>query len=182
MNAAANDDFHTDTGNISNRRKVPGVEPLYGYDLLYNSVDDKPFHQIRWNEDGTRDVLDPATLAVIATLDRHASYIKTKNLRPKLVPSSRYERVEAVQLIFGLSKSMGCKGICTHMNNLGVPAPQGRKWTPRMIRDMLLNQVYHGTIVFGRIGKIQKNHPVKSGFGQEQFIVLHDSHEALAAL
>lgn len=42
----------------------------------------------------------------------------------------------------------GYNAICNQLNTEGIPSPQGKKWKPIVVRRMLRNQVYIGTVLF----------------------------------
>src|SRR6185436_17205777 len=71
------------------------------------------------------------------------------------------ERVEVVRRVFAWytgSPSFGFKAIADRLNQEGIPSPKGKGWALSSIRVILMNEVYHGRIVFNRrsMGKFHR--------------------------
>ncbi len=189
----ARDITRTMIANVKDRKNSPGSRPPYGYDRLYIDEAGKPFQQVRWNPDGTKDVLDPETGKVITTLSKSTGYGKAKSHRVQLVPSDP-KRVAVVRDIFRLAMTTGYSGVADYLNKRGIPGPRGGLWNSSSLHDLLPNPAYAGDVVFNRTHKgryyqfkdgqaeKQDNSSGKVVFKdnpKEEWIVVPDAHEAL---
>lgn len=189
----ARDITRTMIANVKDRKNSPGSRPSFGFDRLYIDEAGKPFQQVRWNPDGTKDVLDPETKKVITTLSKSTSYGKAKAHGVQLTPSAP-ERVAVVKDIFRLATSTGYTGVANYLNERGIPGPKGGLWNSSSLHDILPNPAYAGDVVFNRTHKgryfqikdgrpEQQNNPsgkvVFRDNPEEEWIVVPDAHEAL---
>ena len=179
--------------NVKERGNSPGSRPPYGFDRRYIDEAGKPFQQVRWNPDGTKDVLDPETKKVITTLSKSAPYGKAKSHRVQLVPGHP-KRVEVVKDIFRLATTTGYSGVANHLNERGIPGPKGGLWNSSSLYDILPNPAYAGDVVFNRTHK-GRYYRIKDGQAEQQenssgkvvfkdnpkeeWIIVPDAHEAL---
>jgi len=148
----------TMVANVRDRHNAPGCRPGYGLDKLYTDESGKPFHQVRWEGDGSKSILDPVTLKLISTLSKSTPYIKIKSHAVKFVPSSIPERAETAKLIFHLHPSMGYTAIAGYLNERGIPSPRGGLWCSSTIRSIILNPHYGEDIVYNRTTKNRYAH------------------------
>jgi DNA invertase Pin-like site-specific DNA recombinase/adenylate kinase family enzyme len=189
----ARDITRTMIANVKDRKNSPGSRPPYGYDRLYIDEAGKPFQQVRWNSDGTKDVMEPETKKVVTTLSKSTSYAKAKTHRVQLVPSDP-KRVAVAQEMFRLAATTGYTGVADFLNERNIPGPKGGLWNSSSIRDILLNPAYAGDVVFNRTHKgryyrieagqaaAQKNSSGKVIFKdnpKDEWIVIPDAHESL---
>ncbi len=142
----------TMVANVRDRKNAPGAKPPLGYDRLYIDDSGKPFHQVRWNTDGTKSILDPTSGEKISRLAKGDSYSKIASHRVVLTPSSD-DRVEAVRRIFELVQSMGYSEVANTLNNDGFVGPAGGKMNANTLRDIIKNPAYTGKLVFNRTHK-----------------------------
>lgn len=82
-------------------------------------------------------------------------YIRDENL--KLTPDSKTAWV--VQKIFELADSgLGRRKIAEEMNILGEPPPSGKgSWSQTSIKNILMNEVYKGDLVWGKNKNVKRN-------------------------
>ncbi len=111
---------------VATRKSDPGRVPPYGYDRLRLDVNGKPVEQIRYNDDGTKSILDPETKEVRLTLDKSEEYRKIKSNRVVLVPGDP-KRIKTLRRAFLLSVSMGPTSVVNVFNNEGIPRSEGQK-------------------------------------------------------
>lgn len=112
----------------------PGGSPPYGYDRLLLDEARKPLH-----------VLEPNQKKSI------------HNQRVTLTPGNE-QHVNTIQRIFNefvkdsnptdITKRLNC--ICDDLNSDNVPAPRGGKWNAGMLRRILTNPMYAGTLVYNK--------------------------------
>ena len=55
-----------------------------------------------------------------------------------------------------LLEGKGLTDIVKALNGEGIPSPKGKKWNKTTLHKMVTNEVYTGTLVWGRRGKIQE--------------------------
>lgn len=91
---------------VTTRKSDPGRMPPYGYDRLRLNVNGAPVEQIRYNDDGTKSVLDPETKEIRHTLEKSEEYRKIKSNRVILVPGAP-KRIKTLRRAFRLAASMG---------------------------------------------------------------------------
>ncbi len=189
----ARDITRTMIANVKDRGNSPGSRPPYGFDRLYIDEAGKPFQQVRWNPDGTKDVLNPVTKEVITTLSKSTSYNKTKSHKVRLVPGDP-KRVAVVEDIFRLATTTGYSGVADYLNERGIPGPKGGLWNSSSLYDILPNPAYAGDVVFNRTHK-GRYYQIKDGQAEQQqnpsgkvvfrdnpkeeWITIPDAHEAL---
>jgi site-specific DNA recombinase len=59
------------------------------------------------------------------------------------------EQAKVVREIFGMRKlGWSTQGIANHLNNSGIAAPRGGRWSQTTIGDMLKNDVYRGVVTY----------------------------------
>ena len=96
------------------------------------------------------------------------------------------EQADIVRLIFDLyvNKGMGVHLIGKHLDNLHIPAPNGKHWSPNSLKDMLQNVHYIGkvkwnwrkTVTIIEDGEVRKTHP-KSKMGD--YLIYDGKHSAI---
>ncbi len=78
-------------------------------------------------------------------------------------------------------------GIASDLNLRGIPSPKGSTWHRGVIRQIITNPVYVGTIVYGqrKQGRYHQigdgGNIVKAGTQEAGLIVTHDAHEPLVS-
>lgn len=137
---------------VATRKSDPGRVPPYGYDRLRLDVNGKPVEQIRYNDDGTKSILDPETKEIRLTLGKSEEYRKIKSNRVILVPGEP-KRIKTLQKAFHLSVSMGPVDIVNFFNNEDIPGPRGGRWNSSSLRSILENPVYLGRVEYGKTFK-----------------------------
>ena len=142
----------TMVANVRDRKNAPGARPPFGYDRLYVDDSGKPFHQVRWNCNGTKSILNPVTGEEISRLAKGDSYSKIASHRVVFTPSSD-DRVAAIERIFILIQSMGYSEVANVLNNDGLVGPAGGKMNANTLRDIIKNPAYTGKLVFNRTHK-----------------------------
>jgi hypothetical protein len=152
--------------NVKERKNSPGSRPPYGFDRLYIDEAGKSFQQVRWNPDGTKDVLDPVTKKVITTLSKSTSYSKTKSHKVQLVPGDP-KRVAVVQEIFRLAATTGYSGVANYLNEREIPGPKGGVWNSSTLYDILPNPAYAGDLAFNRTHK-GRYYQIRDGRAEQQ--------------
>jgi hypothetical protein len=70
------------------------------------------------------------------------------------------EESKIVRIIFSmyLDQNLGLRGIADHLNSMGLKSLRGNVWSHVSIREILENEVYTGTFVWGDI-RVENNHP-----------------------
>lgn len=96
------------------------------------------------------------------------------------------EQADVVRMIFDMyvNQDMGRTNICHRLDNLGIKAPKGERWSPAALKDMLANVHYIGkvkwnwrkTVTIVEDGKIIKTNP-KSKVGE--YLVYDGKHDAI---
>lgn len=99
------------------------------------------------------------------------------------------EQADVVRMMFDLyvNKDMGCTNICHYLDNMGIKAPKGEKWSPAAMKRMLENQHYIGKVVWNlrktisivEEGEIIQTRP-KSKIGE--FLIYEGRHEGIVPL
>ncbi len=129
-----------------------GGVPPYGYDLAYCNSSGEFLMTVRYMPRRRKLILD-AHGEVERALEKGDRPMISKEDRGRLVLSAP-ERVEAVQRIFSwyVSDGLGFKSIAARLNRDGVPGPGRRTdtWSMSTIREMLMNPVYVGDMVWNR--------------------------------
>ena len=100
----------------------------------------------------------------------------------KIIP----EQAEVVRMIFDMyvNQDMGRTNICHTLDDMGIPAPKGERWSPAALKDMLENVHYIGkvkwnwrkTVTIVEDSEIVKTRP-KSRVGE--YLVYDGKHEAI---
>jgi site-specific DNA recombinase len=57
-----------------------------------------------------------------------------------------------------LEQNIGLRGIADHLNSMGVKSLRGNIWSHVSVREVIENEVYAGTFIWGEI-RIEDNHP-----------------------
>ncbi len=142
---------------LENRHVATCSHSPYGTHRLYCDASDQPLFIIRDNRDGTQDQLNPATRAVIRTYgtvggNTTEHYRKQKSEKVYLVPGEERE-IETVRYIFQrrYKDGIGGRRIAQELNQKGIPAPKGKRWTQRQVDVISENEVYTGRSVANRI-------------------------------
>ena len=156
---------------VQTRKSDPGRVPPDGYDRMRYNERNEPVELVRYYPDGTKALLDPATLAVRMKLEKSIPLPKIKSQLVKLVLGAP-ERVATVRRIFRRIKSTGFAGVADELNLDGIPGPRGGRWSSGTIRDLVLNPAYIGVVTYGRTFKA-KYHRVR-GDRMEEFDFLHE--------
>ena len=96
------------------------------------------------------------------------------------------EQANVVQMIFDMyvNQDMGRPSICYRLDELGIPAPRGKRWSPAALKDMLENVHYLGkvkwnwrkTVTVVEDGEIVKTNP-KSKVGE--YLIYEGKHPAI---
>jgi len=95
------------------------------------------------------------------------------NERTKLEPDETFAPV--IQRIFALAlKNMGIKEIANTLNSEGVMTRTGIPWANSTVKYILKNEVYTGTLVYGRMSKHKNGHN-----GNNSIIRIENNHPAL---
>jgi site-specific DNA recombinase len=176
-----------------------GLAP-YGFDLLYHDGTGRPYQRVRFMPNGEKQVYSVEG-ALLRTLPPRERLSTAKSDRAKLVPSAP-ERVRTVQRIFDMyaDLGMGLRAIAARLNEEKIPSPgcanpnanRGFTWCLSSVRGILQNQTYVGDLVWNRRaqgkfhkianGQAQKRetlHRQVEKNGKQDWIVVHDAHEAL---
>lgn len=108
--------------------EVPGGKVPYGYAKMVISPDGREFRY-----------------------GRHERHRKLKEQRTKWVPGDP-EEIKTVRRIFEryATDAVGMARIADELNADRIPSPGGRRWVLGTIRDMILNPVYAGDMVWNR--------------------------------
>lgn len=69
------------------------------------------------------------------------------------------------------------KAVAIDLNQRGVPAPKGNRWWDKVIRQMLANEVYVGTAIYGK-ARYPKKH-LKIEKAPEEVIRVEEAHPAI---
>src|SRR5712691_4985442 len=179
-----------------------GGMPPYGFDLLYHDGGGRPYQRVRFMPNGEKRVysMEGAHLRTLPPRERLST---AKSDRAKLVPSAP-ERVRTVQRIFEMygDLGMGLRAIAAHLNNEKISSPgcanpnanRDFTWCLSSVRGILQNQTYVGDLIWNRRaqgkfhrianGQAQKRetlHRAVEKNGKQDWIVVHDAHEALVA-
>lgn len=69
------------------------------------------------------------------------------------------EEAKIIRLIFVmyLDQNLGLRGIADHLNTMGLKSLRGNVWSHVSVREILENEVYTGTFVWGEI-RVENNH------------------------
>ena len=135
-----------------------GGVPPYGYDLLYQSFDNKFLHILRFMPDGTKQILDK-NQKLVRTLDRGQRLGITKKDHATLIYGCN-DRVKTAKRIFKMYAEIGkgFKAIAHTLNNKRIECPRGPKWAriysgkwaASTIRSIIVNPIYAGDMVWNR--------------------------------
>jgi DNA invertase Pin-like site-specific DNA recombinase len=180
-----------------------GGAPPYGYDLRYQSQSGMFLLTLRYNQDGTKAVLDDKG-KFQRTLERGESIAVSRKDHCTLVPGDPV-RVATVQRIFRLytAEARGFKAIADKLNAEGVPSARSSAWAAQYsgqwsmttVRALLLNPAYGGDMVWNRRTDA-RFHSISEGRaverrgvmgrrlednGQEDWVVVKDAHPALVS-
>jgi DNA invertase Pin-like site-specific DNA recombinase len=178
-----------------------GGTPPYGYDLLYHDSTGSPYQQVRWLENGDKEIFDTAG-KLIRMLPRGERLNTSKRDIAKLVPSLP-QRIAIVQRIFKdcVDLGIGHRSIADRLNKDGIPSPRNgnwssntrAKWSLSTVRAILRNPAYRGDTVWNR-RTFAKFHRVQGGMAKQRprreankprqnpesdWIVVPNTHEAL---
>jgi site-specific DNA recombinase len=179
-----------------------GGMPPYGYDLLYHDGTATPYQRVRFMPGGEKQVFS-VDGALLRTVPRGEHLSTAKSDRARLVPSAP-ERVRTVRRIFEMyaDLGMGLRAIASHLNEEGIQSPGcanpkanlDRTWCLSSVRGILNNSVYTGDltwnkrtqgkfhrIVNGQAEKRETLHRAVEKNGKQDWIVVHDAHEALVS-
>jgi DNA invertase Pin-like site-specific DNA recombinase len=178
-----------------------GGVPPYGYDLRYENTSGKFLFILRYMENRSKQLFDEKG-NIIRTLDRKESLNISKLDRAKLIPSHT-ERVRVLKQIFKMyvQEGKGYKAIADTLNSKGIASPRGPKWAriysgkwhENTIKNIILNPVYVGDMVWNRrtdarFHRISKKRAVNreniNGArmvpnDKKDWIVIRDAHPAL---
>ena len=188
--------------------KVPdgswmGGTPPYGYDLRYEDADGKFLFILRYQPDGSKQLIDEEG-ELTRTLPRGESLSISKRDRAKLVPSKSL-RVKTAKQIFQIytEQGKGFKALAETLNAQNIPTARGPqwshiysgKWTDTTIRAILVNPIYVGDMVWNRRTDA-RFHQIKNGQAVEResahgarlvpnpetdWMVVRDTHPALVS-
>ncbi len=180
--------------NFAEYGNAPGSKPPFGFDREYVDESGIPFQRLRLNTDGSKSILDPITLEEKMKLPKGTRFPKVKTHSVRLVPSDP-KRVAIVKRIFTAIQSMGFAEVADMLDSDGEVSPTGGTWSGSTIRDLVMNPVYKGDLVFNRTSKARYHKIVggevtpldefkagKLNFAdnpKEQWMVLPEAHEAL---
>jgi DNA invertase Pin-like site-specific DNA recombinase len=180
-----------------------GGAPPYGYDLKYKSQSGMFLLTLRYNQDGTKAVLDDSG-RFQRTLERGESIAVSRKDHCTLVPGDPV-RVETVRRIFRLytAEARGFKAIADKLNADGVPSARCAAWAPHYsgqwsmttVRAILLNPAYSGQATWdrrtdARFHKISEGRAIErrgvmgrrlEPNAQQDWVVVKDSHPALVS-
>jgi DNA invertase Pin-like site-specific DNA recombinase len=180
-----------------------GGAPPYGFDLLYRSQSGQFLLTLRYNQDGTKAVLDERG-KFQRTLERGESIAVSRRDHCNLVPGDAV-RVETVKRIFRMytAEARGFKAIADKLNADGVPSARCAAWAPHYsgqwsmttVRAILLNPAYAGQATWNRrtdarFHKIIEGRAVErrgvmgrrlEPNAKEDWVVVTDSHPALVS-
>ena len=155
-----------------------GGIPPHGYDIEH--VSDKgcgaAFQRVRFNPDGTKDLLD-LTTGRIRHLESDDRAKITKHDRGRLVLSSEDRwRIIIRILDMYVNQGRGYRAIAQTLNREGILSPKGKRWTTGTIRSIIENPIYTGRMVYnrrasGKFHQIQNGQAVKrSDLEFEKFV------------
>jgi hypothetical protein len=129
----------------------------YGVDRKYLSADGTALHIIRDHSDGSQVQLMPDGVTEIRRFlpnngKETKHYKKQRDEHVTLVPGDP-ERVAVVRRIFRRKFIDGWGGIriSDELNSEGILGPRGHKWHADTVRNILLNRIYTGVGVAGRL-------------------------------
>ena len=140
-------------GNIPHTYRIP-----YGIDRLYlGMTDGRPRHRVRNLTDGTQQMLAVDDDTVIAQYGRNPKkggtlhYRRQSDERVVLIPGAP-EQVRAVRQMYRrlLVDGWGSHRIASELNEAGLPAANGGRWTTNSIDKILENSTYTGMGIAGR--------------------------------
>ena len=136
-----------------------GGLPPYGYDRAYYAPDGRFLLTVRHMPDGSKDLLD-AERRVMRTLAKGETLEMGSADRSKLIPSDP-ARIHTIQDIFRwyVEEGMGFISIANRLNLDGAATARGGSWSRyhgngwgrASVRDILLNPVYTGDMVWNRL-------------------------------
>lgn len=90
---------------------------------------------------------------------------------------------ENVNYIFDrFIEGLGTTNLAKHLIEIGIKSQTGKQWTPNMIRNILMNNIYIGTVTYGRRGnkKTMKNgEVVKTRPWNDDFIEAKGLHQPI---
>jgi DNA invertase Pin-like site-specific DNA recombinase len=129
-----------------------GGVPPHGYDIEHVSDEGRgdAFQRVRFNPDGTKDLLDLGTGGT-RRLESDDRASITKHDRGRLVLGSE-DRWRVVIRIFDMYVNLGrgFRTIAELLNRERMSSPKGKRWTTGTIRSIIENPIYTGRIVYGR--------------------------------
>lgn len=136
-----------------------GGLPPYGYDRAYYAPDGHFLLTVRHMPDGSKDILD-AERRVMRTLAKGEALEMGSADRSKLIPSDP-ERIQTIRDIFNwyVEEGLGFISIANRLNTQRAPTARGGSWSRyhgngwgrASVRDILLNPVYTGDMVWNRL-------------------------------
>lgn len=179
-----------------------GGAPPFGYDLRYESQEGQFILTVRYQRDGTKQILDEQGHP-IRTIAKGDTVSVSKKDRCKLIPSDQ-QRADTIRLIFDLyaKERRGFKAIADHLNRNAIPTPRSKEWASRYtgkwsvtsVRAILTNPAYAGDLVWNRRTDARFHRIAASGAAIErpgvqgrrledndesQWVVVRDAHPAL---
>jgi len=179
-----------------------GGAPPYGFDLRYQSQSGLFLVTVRYNQDGTKAVLDDQG-KFQRTLERGESIAVSRKDHCNLVPGDP-ARVQTVQEIYSMYlDGRGFKAIADQLNRTGVPSARcsawaqhySGQWSMTTVRAILVNPAYSGDMVWNRrtdarFYSISEGRAIErrgvmgrrlEPNGQEDWVVVKDAHPALVS-
>lgn len=69
--------------------------------------------------------------------------------------------------------------IATILNKRGIPSPQGKSWSSKVIRDLLLDETHLGKIVYGKTKGANRNGNKVIKIPRDEWIISNGHHEAV---
>jgi DNA invertase Pin-like site-specific DNA recombinase len=122
-------------------------------------------------------------------ISRKKTFTKPKNWEQMFVPGEVQE-VETVQWLFQEfnSQDIGFHCLAIELNAKGIPAADGGMWSAMLVRRVLMNQVYVGDVMLGKLAcgkfaRLNGEQVVKNTEGKKRVpkegLILRDVHEGI---
>lgn len=122
------------------------------FEAMIESLDE--FYSANLGEEVTRGMRESASRGFYISNCTPYGYRKIKvsdgnKERPKLVPNQHEAQIVA-RMFNEVLQGKGLKEILKGLNNEGIAGPKGKDWIKTTVHGILTNEVYTGTLIWGR--------------------------------
>ncbi len=154
----------------------PGGTAPYAFDRMTHGPDGKPRYRYvtRADKSVEKHTPDGTFLDRLAPIQDHGRVRspysdKMPSEKVRLVPDPELAKIARMIFEWFVMEGLGLKKIAAKLNQMGVPAPRGRRWLKSTIRGILMNPAYKGALVYGRRCD-GRHHDVRFERGPQGFV------------